>query len=380
MYKRDGEVFYEGLDEPDINTIDLPDLSDFYNQVSKYRDVISLKAAMLPYESSRGCWYGEKKQCKFCALFPEGKAKIHFRCKDPEIARKQILYLKETWRDVHIRFHLVDAILNKDYIRTLMPDLVGCDLRFECEIKPNLKPDEIKACKEAGFTRLILGIEAFHPGFLKLLDKGQAVLTCINTLKWCKYYDIHREYNLLYDVPFEKAEWYSLQFEVLKKIAHLGLPKRFQPVGILRFSVYTEEKLLLGMKPHSDYDYLYPDYMNKENIAYRYVYDHSIVAPPSTRQPMVEWLSQQNNRSFVRFEGQKVIDGRTETSSTFDLSDREYKLLRACSVPVAQRIVNSCFAPEDIEPMIEKGLLLAMEGKYLSLVEIDEEDVCALHL
>ncbi len=37
----------------------------------------------VPYETSRGCWWGQKKHCTFCGLNPLG---MNYRAKSPERA------------------------------------------------------------------------------------------------------------------------------------------------------------------------------------------------------------------------------------------------------------------------------------------------------
>ena len=93
----------------------------------------------LPFEGSRGCWYGEKTQCRFCGLHEIMK----FRSWGWEDVLKELERLSERY-DVN-RFFAVDLIMPKEYYTTLLPALV--DRRHDWvvfyEIKANVREEEV---------------------------------------------------------------------------------------------------------------------------------------------------------------------------------------------------------------------------------------------
>ena len=54
-----------------FEALPVPDFTDFFKAVSKFglsNDAEWQRRAVIPFETSRGCWWGQKKQCRFCGL------------------------------------------------------------------------------------------------------------------------------------------------------------------------------------------------------------------------------------------------------------------------------------------------------------------------
>jgi hypothetical protein len=99
------------------------------------------------FESSRGCWWGQKSHCTFCGL---NAATMMFRSKPAERVAREILQLAE--RHKVLSFVAVDDIIELAHIRDLMPILrdAGCDFSIFYETKANLTKDQIRAFFNAG--------------------------------------------------------------------------------------------------------------------------------------------------------------------------------------------------------------------------------------
>jgi ribosomal peptide maturation radical SAM protein 1 len=54
----------------DMNALPLVDYSEYYAQLELIRNfqLVRSRETWLPYESSRGCWWGEKHHCTFCGI------------------------------------------------------------------------------------------------------------------------------------------------------------------------------------------------------------------------------------------------------------------------------------------------------------------------
>src|SRR5579883_413821 len=119
-----------------MDCLPTPMFDDWFEQAGEFLPQ-ALKQAILPYETSRGCWWGEKQHCIFCGLNGEGMAS---RVKSPEKVRAE---LAELGRYPAKRVFATDLILPHLYFRTLLPELARQQSRFDIffEIKDNLTYD-----------------------------------------------------------------------------------------------------------------------------------------------------------------------------------------------------------------------------------------------
>lgn len=68
----------------------------------------------------------------------------------------------------------------------------------------------------------------------------------------------------------------------------------------------------------------------------------------------------------------KIGDARDKRNPTVvEITEKQRELLKQCAVPFPTKQLHS----EALEELIEKSLIIQMEGKCLSLVEIDQQDV-----
>lgn len=376
VFREGDELQYNGADKVDIRDSPCPDYSDFFAELPRYQDVVH--SLTLYYEASRGCWYGEKKHCKFCSLNHE----MAFRSKDARTVYEEVSDMYDKWQAHTTRFAFTDNILDRSYMHTLMPLMEEDDRDYDIflEVKPDLKPHELRVLSKAGFRTVQAGIETFHPGFTRLLDKGQSVLNAISFLKWCKYFGIRVLYNLLVRIPFEQPDWYSEQLEILKKIVHFTLPRSVIPVGIQRFGVYYQAALLQDMVPSKCYDYMYPDYLDISRIAYNFDYDTSVTVDRAYWLPTETFLEHQAhcNRKSLAFMTDRLVVDRRDNERSYKLTKSQFDLLKLCIVPHTQREIYDQFSTEDTESLLRNDLVLAFEGKILSLVEVEDGDLEAI--
>src|SRR5262249_37819581 len=123
----------------------------------------------LPYESSRGCWWGEKHHCTFCGLNAQT---MKYREKSPDRVINDLNKLLKTHPTR--RVCMVDNIMPHTYFRTLIPRLGSeiPDLHMFYEQKANLSLGQVTALKDAGILEVQPGIEALSSSLLKSMDKG----------------------------------------------------------------------------------------------------------------------------------------------------------------------------------------------------------------
>jgi len=216
MYKNKNEVICNKSDVVvDLNTIPIPSYDQFYQDLTSTPvDVQHYYQyyGRLPVEISRGCWWN---RCTFCNL------NIQHRCyREKSISRilQEIQWLSERYRMMD--FQLIGNTLPKTEYRTLFEKLknLGRDFSFFVEARAGqLTSNDYKLMKEAGFTMIQTGIEAFSQNYLQKMNKGVRVIDNIAVLKFCKENGIKNQYNLLVRYPNEE----TVDFNETKKIAQM---------------------------------------------------------------------------------------------------------------------------------------------------------------
>jgi ribosomal peptide maturation radical SAM protein 1 len=246
----------------------------------------------LPYESSRGCWWGQKHHCTFCGLNGQGMA---FRAKSPP---RVLTELSELARKHRIcSFMAVDNILDLKYVKELFGQIEQSkvDYCFFYEVKANLTRDQIRALYRGGIRRVQPGIESMSSHILQLMRKGCTMLQNVRCLKWCLYYGIGVNWNLIWGFPGETTEDYDREFEVLQCITHLEPPVGSGRIWLERFSPHFADPSfpVSNIRPEASYCHVYPSHVNLMKAAYFFDYQMSRTVAPSahtaTHTHLEEW-------------------------------------------------------------------------------------------
>lgn len=282
-------IAFRGADDQPVHTpsptllrnldgLPLPQYDDFVAQVgqSEWAD-LPLK---LFFETSRGCWWGQKHLCTFCGLNGEGLA---FRAKSGPRAFAEIRQLYESYPQARF-LQATDNILDMKYFDTLLPLLARLPrqpdrpLRMFFEVKSNMKPQQVALLAAAGIDGVQPGIESFSDHVLKLMDKGCTALGQVQFIKWAHQEGIELVYNILFGSPGEQAAEYRKMIELLPYIAHLPPPVGITRLELMRFSPYFQrwtEFNITNVRPKKYYADLYRqpgvDFMR---ISYEFDFDH----------------------------------------------------------------------------------------------------------
>ncbi len=251
----------------DLNQAPEPDYSDYFEALDKtgLRPFVDLK---LPFESSRGCWWGAKHHCSFCGLNGDSLA---FLRKSADRVLAEILHLARAYRCLDLV--AADNALAMEYFRDLLPALArqNLDLNLFYEVRPNLRRDQVRSLRAAGIQGIQAGIESLNTRLLQLMNKGTTSLRNIQFLKWCFEEDLPVGWNIIYGVPGETAEDYRDLPRLMDSISHLHPPVSMVPVSFERFSPYHRDaaKLGLTLRPDAAYAFVYPETrVRLERIAY----------------------------------------------------------------------------------------------------------------
>jgi ribosomal peptide maturation radical SAM protein 1 len=252
-----------------------PDYTEYFDR-AEYLGLVQTglrNDVRIPFESARGCWWGEHSHCVFCGL---NALTMKFRSKSAERVWDELGELAERHRSYH--FEAVDNIIERDYRGSLLPKLSAADATYDIfyEVKSNLKPDEIRDMSAAGIKTIQPGIESLSTPVLKLMRKGVRGLDNVNLLRWSAYYGVAVSWNVLWGFPGEKAEYYEEQAALFRHLHHLQPPSAGLRVWLERYSpLFKDEESFpkTCRKPERSLDFIVPERLDKEAIAYFFEYE-----------------------------------------------------------------------------------------------------------
>lgn len=256
----------------DLDALPAPDYTDYYEQLEMLGDfdVVRKRALWLPYEASRGCWWGEKRRCTFCGVNGET---LHFRKKSPERVLSDLDVLLARHPSCNVA--MVDNIMPREYFTTLLPALARSRLGAHIfyEQKANLRLDEIRCLRDAGVGLIQPGIEALSTPLLRLIDKGVSGAQNVRLLRYCRSCGVSVNWNLLYGFPNDRLEWYVDTLALIPLLRHLHPPTGLFPFALERFSRYhdaPEEFGITEVSPVDAYAEVFPPLADLDRIAYHF--------------------------------------------------------------------------------------------------------------
>lgn len=259
-----------------LDVIPTINYKDFYQQFksSFLHSESIIKEIWLSYETSRGCWYGEKKQCRFCGI--NGQS-IKFRQKTAHRAVSELKYL--------LQFHpnqkvcMSDCNMPYDYFKTFLPILPEQLPKIEIfyELKANLTYSNMELLKKAGVVAIQPGIESLSTHCLKLMNKGVSARQNVTLLRYARIFDISVSWNILYAIPNDRIVEYQQIYDLLPLLSHFQPPLGITPICIERFSPYfthPKEFGLSNIRPVGEYAHIMPSSIDIESIAYHFHADY----------------------------------------------------------------------------------------------------------
>lgn len=212
---------------------------------------------MMAFESSRGCWWGEKSQCSFCGLHEIMK----YRPKQQDFVLQEMEHLAA--RHNHDRFYAVDLIAPKQFYESFFPEIErrGHEWQLFYEIKSNVTREQLAAFVDGSGEVIQPGIESLQSTSLKRMHKGAHVLQNIQLLKWSREMDVTVYWNYLMSLPGEEATDYDGAAEKVRHLVHLEPPSTIRDVLITRYAPYhksPEDYGITNLRPHHHYSLVFP--------------------------------------------------------------------------------------------------------------------------
>ena len=247
----------------------------------------------LTFETSRGCWWGERSHCTFCGL---NGASMGYRAMNAGLAIQQFDQLFQ-YAETCNRFSCVDNIMPKNYIAEVFPQIDPPDhVVIFYEVKADLSESDLKTLSEKRVKSVQPGIEALASSTLKLMKKGTTAFGNIRFLKHCVLWDIQPEWNLLVGFPGEDEDVFQKYLSDLPTLIHLHPPGGCFPVRFDRFSPYFMKagEYGLDLQPYEFYQFVYPfDPDSIRNMAY-YFQDQTYEAAYTRK--MTKYIDQLRER------------------------------------------------------------------------------------
>jgi ribosomal peptide maturation radical SAM protein 1 len=212
---------------------------------------------ILLFETSRGCWWGERAHCTFCGL---NGVSMAYRAMSPDRALKQFESLFEFAPQVS-RMDAVDNILPKSYFKEVLPHIKTPEnVSLFYEVKADLSESDVQTLANARVRIIQPGIESLATSTLKLMKKGTSAFRNLALLKFCATYGIEPLWNLLIGFPGEGADVYRKYIDDLPLLTHLYPPSGVYPVRFDRYSPYfmKAKEYGLDLHPLDYYSLIYP--------------------------------------------------------------------------------------------------------------------------
>ena len=370
-----------------MDTLPIPDYSSFFDAYARSTLHGSLEIWM-PYETSRGCWWGEKQHCTFCGL---NGASMAFRSKSGDRAVAELGSLLETYGVSQVQ--VVDNILDMRYFKSFIPALAleDWDTKLFYEVKANLSKEHLRQLGDAGITEIQPGIESLSSHILELMGKGVTQLQNVRLLKWCQELGLNPFWNVLWGFPGERPSDYEAMAALMPWLSHLTPPIFAGQLRLDRFSPNFEQSEALGftdVRPDAAYGHLFPvDDGALSNLAYYFEYGYRDARDvASYTEPVDEairrWREDHTPGSlFCVGSGDSKGDGRlmiwdqrpTAQAPLTVLEGLDRQLYEACddirSLSQLARLANGHGANLEsrLQPWVDRGLMLREGDKYLSL-------------
>jgi ribosomal peptide maturation radical SAM protein 1 len=391
---RDGDrqvVVDEAPGTVSIDEVPMPRYDEYFERLAG----TSFRAGVIPdvtllYESSRGCWWGERSHCAFCGI---SDLAMSFRAKSPDRVVAELTELAE--RHGTLDFFFVDYILNRDYFDDVLPRLRDCghDFRIFCETKANLRGDQVRLLHDAGFTAIQAGVESLSTPILKLMRKGVSALQNLRLLKWCAEYGVRLYWNVLYGIPGEPMEEYARMADLVPSLTHLE-PPRLVPLQLDRFSPYFEapgEFGIVARGPRRDFRFVFAadqvDDATLEEIAYSFEFGYADGRDPTAytadfQRAIRGWQSTPRaaigTLRYRRGPGFLVVSDRRPglDSAEYRFGEDEARIYLACEDgATAEQALHSASSGDlstaDVEDFLEElvaaRLACKVDGRYLAL-------------
>jgi ribosomal peptide maturation radical SAM protein 1 len=245
---RDGDTYVSTPEVPFDRTFlaaPEPDYTEFLAQ--RAESAYATSRSFILFESSRGCWWGERRQCTFCGI---RNVSGPYRVRDAEPTVDLIERLQARYRpDV---LYSTDSIADRDFDDSVWPELArrrqeGADWSLFYETKSDLTRARMARLAAAGVKHIQPGIESLSSPVLRLMRKGATALQQVTMLKWAHTYRLDLHYSLMTGLPGETSAHIDAMIDLIDAIPHLPPPAGLNRLALHRFSPHFDNPATFGL-------------------------------------------------------------------------------------------------------------------------------------
>jgi ribosomal peptide maturation radical SAM protein 1 len=395
LYRGVGHTIHATATAPPVNMNDIPtpNYDDFFADLKMLAEVhkVEVEIKRLPVETSRGCWWGQKKHCIFCGIHDKD---LVFRSPDAERLLEVMDSLAGRYA-IHY-FRLSGYIMPYQYFRTLLPELArrGRPYRLSSEIKANVNNEQFALLAAAGLNDIQLGIESFSSDVLCKMHKGVSAIQNVYTLLLGKRHGVTVLYNLLYGLPDDEPEEIAAVVRALPYLFHLDPPASRVPIQITRYAPLQASPERFAI-PHALYEPSYdlifsPDFLNETRFDlnnFCYYFERPFENSPRLSSLYAEiddivdaWRSEQARREVALWyqecrEGIEIFDSRSDPPIQTRLTPTEASIYRLTCTPITietlrqhcRGMMKDTQFDRSLEHLDQLGLLFNDRGKVIGL-------------
>ncbi len=380
-----------------LDTLPYPDFDDYFARASR-SSLRQQVHSLLFFETSRGCWWGQKHHCAFCGL---NGGTLTYRSKSARRAVDELRYLVQR-HGVH-QACSADNILDHRYFNTFLPMLreEDLDLAFVFEMKTNMTRRHVTALLDAGMGAAQLGIETFITPVLRRIGKGATAVQNLQTLKWLSEPGIEVKWNVLYGFPGEDPADYDALAELIPSLVHMAPPLAVGKVRMDRFAPFFEDPQAWGMtnpRPYRAFQCVYPfQPQSLSRLAYYFDYDYIDGRDPAeytagARTEIEKWQQIAGTvtlRQFDRGDGVTLLTDTRPCATEFQhrLSGWRRGLYHYCDTGRSLKTLLTASADwaggepvsetqvgRQLETWLAQRLMAHLDDRYLSLAFRSEEE------
>lgn len=277
----------------DLDALPTPDFGEYYAQLGELlpgSETLARGPLYLPYETSRGCWWGATRHCTFCGLNGEG---MGFRKKSPArvLDDLEVLMARHPTNQVAVTDNIMPHEFFDDLLPALAARLPGLEIGFEQ--KSNLSLEKVRRLAAAGVTEVQPGIEALSTGLLRLMRKGVTGSQNLAALRYARALGVNMHWNLLVAFPRDELAFYTETLALLPHLRHLR-PPSVVPVVISRFSPYFDDPGAHGvsdLRPMPAYADVLPEGAPAAAVAYHFTATYPSESLDPANRPVMEALA-----------------------------------------------------------------------------------------
>jgi ribosomal peptide maturation radical SAM protein 1 len=373
----------------ELDELPYPDFDEFFDQTpASASRTLPLR---LLFETSRGCWWGQKNHCTFCGL--NGQS-MKFRQKSADRAIAEIEYLIKRYGHRTSLLSATDNIIPHRYFKDFLPRIaeMGMELDIFYETKANLKKDQLQLYRCAGLREIQPGIESLQSDVLRRMQKGVSSLQNIQLLKWCKEFGIIAHWNYLYGFPGEQPESYARASQLVPRLVHLTPPVAMARLRFDRFSPYVsrpESFAITDMRPYPAYHHIYPglDAAQTDRVAYYFVGNfegdaaiHDYTA--ALKAEVDRWKRKSESFALAHVIGDGftiLFDARHDSAvEALMLRDQYDAVYRECdSITTIDRLARLLYGRSYSDSQIEAAALALVD---LGILEREDDQYLALSI